>query len=109
MVDNVQFTPSFFGEESMIGGGERYPTELARGLAKKTGTVLVSFGSRRISTTDAGLRYEIFPVRHFFKGNQVNPLHFRYLSEVVPAKVIHIHQINTFTSDLAALTGGLLR
>ena len=105
----VQFTPSFFDDSSVIGGGERYPTELARNMARVVPTTLVSFGSRRRSETVEGLRYEIFPVRHFLKGNKVNPLSFRYLQSLFFADVMHVHQINTFTSDLAALVGGCLR
>jgi hypothetical protein len=39
----VHITPTYFDESSIIGGGERYPTELASWMSKVVDTTLVSF------------------------------------------------------------------
>ena len=42
----IQISPAFFGADGVVGGGERYPLELAKALAKLTPTTLISFAKR---------------------------------------------------------------
>ncbi|WP_448562180.1 glycosyltransferase family 4 protein [Trichothermofontia sp.] len=105
----VHITPSYFDNDSIIGGGERYPTELAAWMAKRTPTTLVSFASRRHTYRLSNLQVEIYPVKHFIHKNRLNPVSVRYLTSVISADVVHIHNINTVTSDVACLLGRLLR
>ncbi len=99
----VHITPTYFDESSVIGGGERYPTELSRQMAKSVDTTLVSFGSARKSYVNDDLKVEIYPVRRFIHGNKVNPLSFRYLRAIRDADIVHIHHVHTLVSDLACL------
>ena len=101
----VHVTPTFFDEQSVIGGGERYPSELATWMARRTPTTLVSFSRRRQSARRGDLRLEIYPVRHLLQGNKCNPLSFRFLAETLRADVVHTHGIYTLVSDLACLAG----
>jgi len=103
----VHITPTYFDESSIIGGGERYPSELAAWMARKVPTTLVSFWRSRRSLKQGQLQMEFFPVRHLLQGNKINPLSFRFLSKIRGADVIHIHHVHTFTSDLACLVGSL--
>jgi glycosyltransferase involved in cell wall biosynthesis len=104
----VHITPTYFDNDSVIGGGERYPTELATWMAKQTPTTLVSFApSRQIRYLD-DLRVETYPVKHFIHSNRINPISLRYLTSVIKADIVHIHNINTVVSDVACLLGRLL-
>jgi glycosyltransferase involved in cell wall biosynthesis len=104
----VHITPTYFDDSSVIGGGERYPTELALWMSKVTDTTLVSFSSRRKTYRQENLKVEIYPVRHFIHGNRVNPLSLRYLSSIRDADVIHVHHIHTLVSDVACLLASSL-
>ena len=103
----VHITPTYFDESSVIGGGERYPTELSAQMAKSVETTLVSFSSERKSYRQGGLRVEVYPVRRFIHGNKVNPLSVRYLSAIGEADVVHVHHIHTLVSDMACLAASL--
>ncbi len=104
----VYITPTYFDDSSIIGGGERYPTELASWMAKLVDTTLVSFASERKSYRIGKLKVEVFPVKHFIHGSKVNPINFRYLSSIFKADIVHIHNLNTVVSDLGCLAGFLL-
>ena len=101
----VHVTPTYFDEQSVIGGGERYPSELAAWMARCTPTTLVSFSRRRQSAQRGDLRLEIYPVRLLLEGNKGNPLSFRFLTETLRADIIHAHGVYTMVSDLACLVG----
>ena len=104
----VHITPTYFDDASVIGGGERYPTELATWMSKVADTTLVSFSSDRKSYSRGDLKIEVYPVKHFIKGNKVEPLSFQYLNSILKADVVHIHQISTFVSELGASLAALL-
>jgi glycosyltransferase involved in cell wall biosynthesis len=104
----VHITPTYFDHSSVIGGGERYPTELALWMSKVADTTLVSFSSERKSYRQDNLKIEIYPVKRFIHGNKVNPLSFAYLRSIRDADVIHIHHIHTLVSDMACLSGQVL-
>lgn len=99
----VHIAPTYFDDSSIIGGGERYPTELAVWMSKVVDTTLVSFSSERKTYRKDNLRIEIYPVKHFIHGNRVNPLSFRYLTAVRDADVVHVHHIQTLVSDMACV------
>ena len=103
----VHITPTYFDDSSIIGGGERYPMELASLMADIVDTTLVSFAPKRHSHKQGNLKIEIYPVKHLIHGNKSNPLAFRYLSSILSADIVHIHQINTLISDLSCLTASL--
>lgn len=104
----VHITPTYFDDSSIIGGGERYPTELALWMSKDIDTTLVSFSARRRTYQQGNLKVEIYPVRRFIHGNKVNPLAFRYLHSVWGADIVHIHHIHTLISDMACLVSSRL-
>jgi glycosyltransferase involved in cell wall biosynthesis len=104
----VHITPTYFDNSSVIGGGERYPTELASWTAKYVDTTLVSFSSQRQSYQQNNLKLEIYPVKHLIHGNKINPLSFQYISSILSADIVHIHHIYTLVSDLGCLASFLL-
>lgn len=102
-------TPTYFHESSIIGGGERYPIELATWISKYIETTLVSFSDKkRLSYRKDQLQVEIYPVQHFIGGNIANPLGLRYLESIFNTDIVHVHMINTVISDLACLTANFL-
>ena len=104
----VHITPTYFDDVSVIGGGERYPTELATGMSNFVDTTLVSFSSQRKSFKQGQLKCETYAVKTFIKDNKVNPLCFKYLAAILDADIVHIHNIHTLVSDLACLTASFL-
>lgn len=107
----IHISPTYFDEGSIIGGGERYPTELAFWMSKVVDTTLVSFSTKRETYHRDNLRIEIYPIQRLIYGNKSNPLCFRYLKSILnfDVNVVHIHQINTLVSDLSCWTASLLR
>lgn len=103
----VHITPTYFDDSSLIGGGERYATELALWMSRVVDTTLVSFSKQRKSYRLDNLKVEIYPVKHLIHGNPVNPLSFRYLGSIFDADVVHVHHINTLVSDMACMTASL--
>lgn len=104
----VHITPTYFDESSIIGGGERYSTELASWMANYVDTTLVSFSSTHKSYSQGNLKIKTYPVKHLIHGNKINPLSFQYLRSIVSADIVHIHHIHTLVSDLGCLVAGLL-
>jgi glycosyltransferase involved in cell wall biosynthesis len=104
----VHITPTYFDDSSVIGGGERYPTELAAWMAKVVDTTLVSFSSKRRSYSQGNLKIEVYPAKHLIKDNKIDPLSFQYLSSILGADVIHVHHVSTLVSELGATIASLL-
>ena len=104
----VYITPTYFDKSSIIGGGERYPTELAFAMSKMVDTTMVSFSEKRMSFQKENLKIEIYPISYLIDGNRINPLCFRYLKEIFFADIIHIHHIHTLISDMSCLLAACL-
>lgn len=103
----VHVSPTFFSHRSVLGGGERYATELARFMAAVADTQLITFGSGRESFRIGDLRIEVYPASAGARGNRNNPFSVRFLSTVLKSDIVHVHQIHTVVSDLASMVGGL--
>jgi glycosyltransferase involved in cell wall biosynthesis len=105
-------TPLFFDEDSYLGGGERYPLNLAKGVAATGGyeVELVSYGdsssARRTSIAD-GVTLRVLPAAN--RGTTGSLLSWEIISAVRDADVVHIHQIFSRPSEVAMLVAKLLR
>mgnify|MGYP001583932576 CR=1 FL=1 len=104
----IHVTPSYFDEESIVGGGERYPGELAYWMSKRVDTTLVSFSSKRKTLMRGDLRIEVFPVSGFIKGNKADPVSLAFLSLLFQADIVHSHQVSTFVSQMAGTVSSLM-
>ena len=102
-------TPTYFSADSIIGGGERYVTELARALTTYAEVKVISFSqnAERRSFRQHCVHYGIHPSSHFGGFNVHNPFSTRFLSKTLRPEVLHIHQVCTFVSDLACLARAL--
>ncbi|MDK3157455.1 glycosyltransferase family 4 protein [Kamptonema cortianum] len=104
----VHISPTYFDETSFIGGGERYPTELATALAAWVPTTLVSFSKEQRSYRQGNLDIKIYPAQRLSPGGgQVEIPKLGYLKEVLAADAVHIHSIYSLVSDLAAIAASL--
>ncbi|GBC82164.1 Alpha-maltose-1-phosphate synthase [bacterium HR10] len=101
----VHVSPAYFGEDAVIGGGERYATELARAMARLTPTRLVSFarGGDAPPLTDAAtpLEVRVFRPLWYPRGQRTNPVSFRFLAALADADVIHCHQFHVVATTLS--------
>jgi len=101
----VHVSPILFGKAGAIGGGERYPLELARAMAERTPTALVCFGASRYAEKAGKLQIEVIPNWvncGLFRFDPFNPFLLGFLSK---ADIIHCHQSRTMMSSLALLYG----
>ncbi len=105
----VQLTPIPFGDNAVVGGGERYPTELSRAMARYVPTTLVSFAERYSVRREGNLTLKIYPALRYVDHKRVNPLSPWFLPDLLGAQVIHCHQYQTLLTNLAVLSGWTLR
>src|SRR5215210_7105282 len=95
-------TPQYFADESYIGGGERYPMELARAMADYTPTRIISFSNQRRSLRNGRALLEIYPQLRW-RANSGNPLALGFLSALRRADVVHCHQFHYRVTVVAIL------
>ena len=105
----LHLSPTYFAEESVLGGAERYVQGLASAMSARTPTTLVSFGPRPFEKFIDRLRMRVFKTWIEIGGNRLNPLDLRFLAEVARHDVIHCHQIHTVVTELVLTSARLLR
>lgn len=105
----LHLTPTYFDDDSVIGGGERYATELARAMSEKVETTLMSFGPRRQQMQQGRLSVQIYPARHWIGGVKANPFSLRFLGSLGQYDVVHCHQYRTVVTNIAILRSWLRR
>lgn len=105
----LHITPTYFDDASVIGGGERYPTELAGWMSRQANTTLVSYSQTRKSQVVNTLNVEVYPVKNFIQDHQVNAFNWRTLSLIPQADIVHIHNLNAFGSAANGLVASLLK
>ena len=105
----LHLTPTWFGDESVRGGGERYPLELARAMALRTPTRLLSFGSQPGTREVEGFPIEVRRTWRCLRGRPNDPIGPGFVSAVLWADVIHCHQARSGLTALATLLGRALR
>jgi glycosyltransferase involved in cell wall biosynthesis len=106
----VHVAPTLFGRPGIFGGGERYPLELARTLARRVDCELVSFaGERRAWTDSSGLRIRVLRSVALLGGHPAHPVALGLGHAVREADVVHAHQLRSAPSRLAALHARLRR
>jgi glycosyltransferase involved in cell wall biosynthesis len=104
----LHVSPLAFGEQGVVGGGERYPLELARAMARLTPARLVTFGvpgQRR----DGALDVRVYRPLRYVGTKKLGPIHPALAWEIARANVVHCHQLHTFLADQCVLYARLLR
>jgi glycosyltransferase involved in cell wall biosynthesis len=106
----VHVAPTFFGPAGIFGGGERYPLELARALARRVDCELVSFAREaRVWRDSGGLRIRILRASTFLCDHPAHPLAFGLGHALAEADVVHAHQLRSAPTRLAAVHARLRR
>ena len=104
----LQLSPIPFSDEAVVGGGERYPTELSRAMARYVPTTLVSLSEKGSSRHEGNLTIKIYPALKYVGGKRVNPLSPWFLLDVLRAPVVHCHQYQTLMANMGVLLGSLV-
>ena len=104
----VQVSPAFFGADGVVGGGERYPLELAKALAALTPTTLISFARQPRRFRDGELDVRLYRPWGYVRGKKTNPFSLAWLPTLLNANVVHVHQYRTAAANLGIGVGHLL-
>jgi glycosyltransferase involved in cell wall biosynthesis len=100
----VHVAPTLFGPAGIFGGGERYPLELGRALARHVDCELVTFGSTVGAWSDCtGLQLRILRTITFLGGHPAHPLARGLGDAVAGADIVHAHHLKSAPSRLAAV------
>jgi glycosyltransferase involved in cell wall biosynthesis len=100
----VHVAPTLFGPAGIFGGGERYPLELARALARQVDCELVSFAREPRAWSDSGgLRIRVLRPVTLLRGHPAHPLARGLGHAVSGADIVHTHHLRSAPSRLAAL------
>jgi len=103
----VHVVPAPFGPDGVVGGAERYALGLARAMAERVPTTLVTFGPRPREERLGRLAVRVLgPARHV-RGQATNPFALSLLGALRGADVVHCHQQHVVASSAAALFGRL--
>jgi alpha-maltose-1-phosphate synthase len=99
----LHVVPALFGRDGMVGGGERYALELARHMAERARTMLVTFGEQDRTETIGDLTVRVLGAAWLVRGQRTNPVSAALFPELLKADVVHCHQQHILSSSLAAL------
>ena len=98
--------PTAFGQSGLFGGGERYPLELARALARLDGVSceLLTFGSQAGVIEDgSGLRIRVRRPLAYLRGHPAHPIAPSMVADVARADVVHTHHLRSTPSRISAV------
>lgn len=106
----VHVVPTPFGAGGLLGGGERYPVELARALARHVDCELVTFGTARCAWREpGGLRVRVLRRVASLHGHPAHPLAPQLPLALGGADLVHTHQLRSAPGRLAALAAAAMR
>lgn len=101
----VHVSPTYFSNESIIGGGERYAEELSRAMSERLPVRFVSFG-RQEARERIGANYERVILKSWTRA-KMTPFAPGLWSELHGARAVHCYQMNTLPTFLAAIISSL--
>jgi len=100
----IHVAPTPFGAAGLFGGGERYPLELARALAKDVDCELITFGrTPGESHEPGGLRLRTLRALGWLGGHPAHPFATGLFWALAGGDVVHTHHMRSLPSRLAAL------
>ncbi len=97
----VHISPTYFSDDSILGGGERFVEELARGMSPYAEVEIISFGQadKTVSLND---NLKLYIYKRWNK-NQLNPLNPFFLKRLHQADIIHCHQYMIYPTKLSII------
>ena len=99
----LHVVPALFGSTGIVGGAERYAFELARHMADRVPTRLVSFGSQDAVVQEGNLNVRVIGGAWHVRGQRTNPFTLAIVPEILKADVVHCHQHHILLSSAAAV------
>jgi glycosyltransferase involved in cell wall biosynthesis len=99
----IHISPTAFGPGGLFGGGERYPFELARALARNVECKLITFGSQRSSSREGRLDVTVLEPLALLRGHPVHPVPRGLLSQIGDGDIIHVHHPRALPSRVGAI------
>src|SRR5687768_11811160 len=97
----THLVPALFdANEGVVGGAERYVLELARHMAAKVPTRLVTFGQRDRTERIGALEIRVIGDPWYVRGQRANPFAAAVIGEVRRADVVHCHQQHVVMSSV---------
>lgn len=103
----LHISPTYFGDDSAIGGGERYAESLSGALSRRADTTLLAFGPRERSCSMGTLKVKILKTQWKVRGRLSNPVALGMFREISRADVVHCHQYQILASNLAIIYSAL--
>ena len=98
----LHIVPALFGPAGLVGGAERYAFELARHMADRVPTRLLSFGSSDTEFYEGRLGVRVIGGAWHVRGQRTNPFTLAAVPEILKADVVHCHQSHVLMSSAAA-------
>ena len=98
-----KISPTYFSEESVMGGGERYAWELAKAMANDADVTFLSFGKQDNEFTKNNVRFVIRRPYGFVAGSILNPYPRGVLKLIRENEIVHVHQIFTVLTEISIL------
>jgi len=103
-------TAAPFGVDSVFfGGAERYAVELARAMARKVPTTLLTFGASPLRGQDGPLVTRTMRNWVNFRRFRFDPINPFVFSAIAKSDVVHVHQTYKMISGYIALLGKAMR
>ena len=103
----AHLVPALFGRDGVVGGAERYTLELARYMAERVPTQLVSFGERSHTERLGALEIVVIGGPHLVRRQRSNPFAWAAVRQALRADVVHCHQQHILVSTVAAAAARL--
>ncbi|HEY2950206.1 MAG TPA: glycosyltransferase family 4 protein [Micromonosporaceae bacterium] len=104
----IHVVPTEFGAGGLLGGGERYPVELARALAPHIDCELVTFGSHaRRWSENGGLRVRVLRRFGLLRGHPAHPVAPQLAWSLLDADIVHTHHFRSAPSRVATLAAAV--
>ena len=101
----LHIVPALFGASGIVGGAERYALELARHMADRVPTRLLSFGSQDAEIRQGHLDVRVMGGAWHVRGQRTNPFSLAIVPEILKADIVHCHQHHILMSSAAAAIG----
>jgi glycosyltransferase involved in cell wall biosynthesis len=100
----IHVVPTPFGDRGLFGGGERYPLELARALARHIDCELVTFGPRAAAWREpGGLRVRVLRRFGLLHGHPAHPVAPQLAWSLHGADIVHTHHLRSLPSRVAGV------
>jgi len=104
----VHVVPTPFGVNGLLGGGERYPLELARVLARHIDCQLLTFGPNAAAWREpGGLRVRVLRRFGVFRGHPAHPVAPQLAWSLSGADIVHTHQLHSAPSRIAGVAAAV--